>query len=114
MKRDIKSAFQILPVHPLDFDLLGFSFQHVFYIDRALPMGCSVSCAAYERFSLFVEWQLRKRAGCSNMANYLDDYLFCGERNSGRCRFILDTFQSMAEELGLPLAEEKTEGQPHP
>ena len=41
---------------------------------------------------------------------YLDDYLFCGEKNSGRYRFILDTFQSMAEELGLPLAEEKMEG----
>ena len=45
-KCDIKSAFGILPVHPQDFDLLGFYFQGSYYINRALSMGCSVSCTA--------------------------------------------------------------------
>ena len=48
VKCDIKSAFCILPVHPQDFDLLGFYFQCSYYIDRALPMGCSVLCAAFK------------------------------------------------------------------
>lgn len=42
VKCDIKSAFHLLPVHPDDFELLGFAFQGEFYMDRALPMGCSV------------------------------------------------------------------------
>ena len=62
-KCNIKSAFQILPVLPQDFDLLGFYFQRFFYIDRALPIGCSVS---------FLEWKLRSRVGCKNTAHYLD------------------------------------------
>ena len=48
VRYDIKLAFQILPVHPLDFSLLGFHFQGFFYIDRVLPMGCSVSCAVFK------------------------------------------------------------------
>ena len=50
------------------------------------------------------------RVGCRNTAHYLDYYLFGGERSTGRCQFILETFQSMVDELGLPLAEKKTEG----
>lgn len=38
-KCDIKSAVCLLPVHSDDFELLGFSFQGEFYMDRALPMG---------------------------------------------------------------------------
>ena len=34
-KCDIKLAVCILPVHPLDFDLLVFYFQGSYYIDRA-------------------------------------------------------------------------------
>ena len=64
-KCDIKLAFRIFPVHPLDFDLLGFHFQGSFYIDRALSMGCSVSCTTFERFSLFLEWKLRRRVAVS-------------------------------------------------
>ena len=45
-----------------------------------------------------------------SMAHYLDYYLFCEERNSGKCRFILHSFQLMAKELVLPLAQEKMEG----
>ena len=36
--------------------------------------------------------------------------IFCGEQNTGRCQFILDTFCAMTDKLGLPLVEEKTEG----
>ena len=109
-KCDVQAVFRLLPVNPLDFDLLGLYFQGAYYVDRALPMGCSISCSAFERFSTFVEWKLRSRVGCNSTAHYLDDYLFCGEANTGRCRYILDNFRRLANELGLPLAEEKTEG----
>ena len=109
-KCDIKSGFRLLPVHPHDFNLLGFQFAGAFYVDRALPMGCSVLCAAFEKFNTFIEWKIRSRMECNSTAHYLDDFLFCGKRRSGRCAFILNAFQILAKELGLLLAEDKTEG----
>ena len=75
-KCNIKLAYRILPVNPLDFDLLGFQFRVSFHIARALPMGCSISCAAFERFSSFVKWKLRTSVGYNSTAHYRDDYLF--------------------------------------
>ena len=53
---------------------------------------------------------VRCGACCRNTAHYLDDYLFCGGRDTGQCKFLLETFQAIVCELGLRLAEEKTEG----
>ena len=55
-KSDIKSAFRLLPVHPDDFNLLGFTFDGSFYYDKCMPMGCSISCVTFERFSTFLEY----------------------------------------------------------
>ena len=110
-KCDIKSAFCILPVHPLDFDLLDFYFQGSYYIDRALPMGCSVSCTAFKCFSSFLEWKHRCTVDCRSTAHYLDDYLFCGAAHTGQCVFILETFQSLSWEHGeFPWLRKTTEG----
>ncbi|XP_067322974.1 uncharacterized protein [Anolis sagrei] len=109
-KCDIKSAFRLLPVHPADFELLGFQFQGLFYCDRALPMGCAVSCAAFETFSTFLEWAIKEKSGLRGVAHYLDDFLFVGRSGSGDCGALLCAFQQLAEYLGVPLAEEKTEG----
>lgn len=56
---DIQSAFCLRSVHSENFELLGFSFEGAFYIDRLLPMGCSMSYAAFEKFSYFLEWSLK-------------------------------------------------------
>jgi hypothetical protein len=40
---DIKSAFRLLRVHPDDFELLGIKIDGEYYIDKCLPMGCSIS-----------------------------------------------------------------------
>jgi hypothetical protein len=52
-KIDIKSAFRLLIVSPSDFDLVGIYFDGKFYIDKCLPMGCSLSCSLFEKFSSF-------------------------------------------------------------
>ena len=75
VKADIKSAFCLLSVHSSNCDLLRFFFEGTYYIDRALPMGCSISCAAFEHFSSFLEWNLRLRVGMISAAHYLD--YFC-------------------------------------
>lgn len=91
-KCDIRSAFCLLPVHPKDFELLGFAFEGHFYMDRALLMGCSVSCAAFEYFSTFLEWAIKHWAGLPGAAHYLDDFLFVGPPGSGHCQHLLTSF----------------------
>ncbi|XP_077775069.1 uncharacterized protein LOC144325502 [Podarcis muralis] len=109
-KCDIESAFRLLPIHPADFWLLGFQFEGGFYFDKAMPMGCSVACAAFERFSSFLEWALRARTGLDGVTHYLDDFLVASASNTGDCVVLLQAFASLTEELGVPLAAEKTEG----
>ena len=55
-KMDVKSAFRLLPVHPSDHELFGFKFNNKFYYDMCLPMGCSASCALWEKFAHFLQW----------------------------------------------------------
>jgi hypothetical protein len=55
-KCDIKSAFRLLPIHPDDYNLVGFTFQDKYYFDKAMPFGCSVSGATWVKFSTFIEW----------------------------------------------------------
>lgn len=107
-KCNIKSAFRLLPVPPDDFRLLGFQFDNMFFVYSALPMGCSISCAGFEHS--FLEWALERRAGLKQVVHYLDDFLFCGASYSERGVYLVSCFQHLTAELGVSLAEEKTEG----
>ena len=109
-KCDIKSAFRLLPVHPDDFELLGFQFDGKFFFDKALPMGASVSCSLFEKFSSFLEFKVREVTKSDAVLHYLDDFCFVGPPHSKKCSALLSSFQSICSVLGVPLAEEKTEG----
>lgn len=50
-KADIQEAFRLIPIRPQDYPLLGFTWKGMFYHDKVLPMGSSVSCQTFERFS---------------------------------------------------------------
>ncbi len=108
-KSDIKSAFRLLPVAPSDYELLGFVFQGEFYYDKCLPMGCSISCSLFEAFSTFLEFQVKRVSQSVYVTHYLDDFLFVGESQSD-CAALLQTFRSVCDQLGVPIAEEKTMG----
>ena len=45
-KLDIKSTYRLLPVNSAEFDQLGFMFDNKLYFDKAMPFGCSISCAS--------------------------------------------------------------------
>jgi hypothetical protein len=49
-KMDICQAFRLLIINPADFDLLGIMFGGKYYVDKCLPMGCSISCSLFEKF----------------------------------------------------------------
>lgn len=107
-KSDIKSAFRLLPVAISDFDLLGFQFQGSFYFDKMLPFGASISCALWEKFATALHWLTQNVSRNPNILHYLDDFLFAGKAQSHQCQNTLDIFQNICQDLGVPIAQEKT------
>ena len=60
-KTDIKSAFRILPINPIDYGLLGMKWEDKYYYDHCMPMGCFSSCKTFETFSSALEWIARTK-----------------------------------------------------
>lgn len=108
-KCDIKSAYRLIPINPSDFELLGFCFNNQFYFDKALPFGASISCITFERFSRFLEFCAKLKLQSTKLIHYLDDFLG-GDKTLESCSYGLDIFKNTMSELGVPLAEEKTQG----
>jgi hypothetical protein len=80
MKKDIKSAFDLFPVYPSDFTLLGIynDFTSEILIQKTMLQGCSLSCATFEKFSTCLHWIVAKHYKSTklNIDHYLDDFLF--------------------------------------
>lgn len=74
-KTDIKNAFRIIPIHPIDYGLLGMQWRGLYYYDRCMPMGCSSSCLTFETFSTAVEWIARHKLKIDCILHLLDDFL---------------------------------------
>jgi hypothetical protein len=107
---DINSAFRLLILSPEDFELFGFKFKGLYFYDKCLPMGCSASCAVFEKFSSFLDWAIKERSGFESIEHYLDDFLFAGRADSSECTNLMSNFSSLCQELGIPLAVENTIG----
>jgi hypothetical protein len=107
-KSDIKNAFQLLPINPADFELLGIHIKGEYYIDKCLPFGCSISCKIFETFSTFLEWAVRFKSNFHTVHHYLDDFIFAGHHNSNHCQIFLRSFQELCSELGVTLNPDKT------
>ena len=109
-KMDIKSAFRLLKVYPGDFDLLGIKRLDKYYIDKCMPMGCSISCSSVEKFSSFLQWIVEKESNSKHIDHYLDEFLFAGASDSSDCKDLMNCFEVICRKLGVPIANEKTEG----
>lgn len=109
-KMDIKSAFRLLPCYPGDFNLLGFKIGSEFYIDKCMPMGCSISCSIFEKCSTFLHWLTQHEAGSSDLDHYLDDFFFAGLAETSDCQNLMTAFINVCKRLNVPIADEKTEG----
>ena len=108
-KLDLREAYRAVPVHPHDRPLLGLRWDGVTYLDGALPFGL---CSAPKLFSALADglmWILHSR-GVVSALHYLDDFLLLGPPDSLACQAALATTLAACEDLGLPVAPEKTEG----
>ena len=70
-------------------------------------MGCTVSCAALETFSTFVEWAVKNASESNTVTHYFNDFLFIGRAGTMDCVNMLRPFQGLAANLGIPLTEGK-------
>ena len=104
-KTDIKSAFRIIPVHPLEYPLLGIKWANEYYFDRCLAMGLKSSGAIFEKFSSSLEWHLHVSA----VLHILDAFLFIAPSRV-KCSEDLHKFLDMCNFIGVPIAQVKTVG----
>ena len=109
-KIDISQAFRLLIINPADFDLLGVMFEGNYFIDKCLPMGCSLSCSLFEKFATMLHWAVTSYSGIDTLDHYLDDFIFIGSSLSNDCAVLMHTFKSISASLGVPIADEKTVG----
>jgi hypothetical protein len=107
-KTDIQNSFKIIPIHPDDHELLGFSLGDQYYFDRTLPMGLSLSWKLFETFSTAVHWIIDHKLGGSGCVHILDDFLFVGPANSPLCLQTLEKHLTMSKQIGLPIKADTT------
>ena len=108
-KIDIKSAFQLIPVHPADRHLLAMEWQGAIYIDTCLPFGL---CSAPKLFNVLadlLEWILLNQ-GVTFLLHYLDQFLTMGQPGTIVCQCNLFLLIEVCRMLGVPLAIEKVDG----
>ena len=108
-KTDVKNAFRLIPINPCDYDLLGFCWEDSFYFDKCLPMGASSSCKIWESFSTALEWIAKSKLAISGVLHLLDDFLLI-DKTFSACEQNLSRFLAMCDDLGVPMAPEKTMG----
>jgi hypothetical protein len=72
-------------------------------------MGCSISCSLFEKLSTFLEHHIKLVTGSQNIKHYLDGYILALPSYDS-CKNVMIKFEKACEELGVPIAQEKTEG----
>lgn len=107
-KVDIQNAFRIMLIHLDDIHLFGFHWHGQFYLDKCLPIGYSLSCTLFERFSSSLQEALISKFGFSLVSHILDDFIFLSPANSPLCQFYLRKFLCISKFVGIPIKDSKT------
>ena len=106
-KLDIKEAYQMVPVHPEDWSLLGMCWHRAYYVDTRLPFGLPSAHKTFNVVADALHW-IMTRTGIQNMIHYLDDFLMV--KPSASKDHALSTALTIWESLGVPVAPNKVEG----
>ena len=105
-KIDVKGAFCLIPVNPLDCNLLAMEWKGGIYIDTCLPFGLHSTPKLFNLMADFLEWILQEQ-GVTYLLHYLDDYLTLGYPGSQECCNNLQAILTTCKILGVPLALER-------
>ena len=107
-KLDIKSAFRNIPVHPLDWELLGMKWQGMYYFDTVLPFGLRSAPYLFDQFSCMLEWVIKTKLGIPYVIHILDDFFFVTKPPRSDCLTALCNILCLFTELDIPVAPGKT------
>ena len=111
---DISNAFRIVPCNCRSRRWTVLKSEDpttgktVFFVDKNLPFGSSISCNLFQRFSNGLKHIVEVISGRRiNIVNYLDDFLFLGESKQV-CNSLIDEFMRVCNFVGVPVASDKT------
>ena len=115
-KSDLSAAFRMVPLAGNCWKYLVMRAKNpempgdwFYFVDKCLPFGHSISCAIFQWFSNALKHLLEFVTGTKDcVVNYLDDFLFLATSES-ECNYLAKSFVKLCGELGVPIAEEKTE-----
>ncbi|KAL5509536.1 hypothetical protein EMCRGX_G004926 [Ephydatia muelleri] len=79
------------------------------FADPMLPFGLRSAPKIFNAIADALEWYLKSR-GIAHVFHYLDDFTIVGSPSSDECMRALSVMRQVCVELGIPLAEHKTEG----
>ena len=84
--------------------------EWMFFVDKCLPFGASISCALFQRFLDALKHlnEYQSKTNKDDITNYLDDFLFIAVTLC-RCNQLIDNFLKLCDKIGVPIAVEKTE-----
>lgn len=103
------NAYKIVPIHYSDWELLGFTLDQDFYVDKTLPMGLSYSCHLFEEFSTAVHWVCENKLGIyGKLVHLLDDFLVVGPSDLQLCHRDLNKIMFLFKDIGIPIKQSKT------
>ena len=108
-KIDIKNAYKVVPVHPVDRHLLATAWRGKLFVDGALPFGLRSAPKIFTALADALEYII-KHHGVEHLWHYLDDYITVGKPGCEECATNLDIMMAVCHTLGVPLASNKIEG----
>ena len=102
-KLDLKCAYRMVPVHPLDQPLLGMEWEDSVLVDTCLPFGLRSAPKIFLAVADAISRALYL-LGVENILHYIDDFLFVGPPASEHCLITLCTAIETCTKLGFPVA----------
>ena len=108
-KINIKSAYRLIPVSPQDRHYLGMQWNGHVFVDGMFPFGLQSAQKILNAVADALEWCVA-REEVQEIYHYLDDFATIGPPNSDQCSWNLHTLQTVCNDLGVPLADEKQAG----
>ena len=108
VKADIKEAYRMVPVHPVDQHLLGVQWGDFIFIDKVLPFGLRSAPKIFSALADAIQWILHSK-GIKKGLHYLDDFILVAKDQPSAVlqkELLIANFQR----LGVPMEESKLEG----
>ena len=106
---DIRHAFRNLGLRFDQIKYMGFTLKGKFYINVCLPFRAASSCLIFEKVAMLLEWIVVNETRRRYISHYLDDFPLLSHSDEDAQAF-LDAFLDIMEQIGMPIAENKTIG----